>query len=187
MMENRSFDHMFGLLDRPDLPPLQVGTHPNPLSLEPGTVESFTVTDHGEPHLPVDPPHSYRSVVEQLHRDPNGENDGFVAAYFEKASGHEKVAKIHWIRIGVALGLLAGALCAAAYLLGDRWFTTALMVVVMSGVIFFTLWGFRGLIPKWGRIAAQVIPGAVAVGLLARSMRHEWWAAGLVFLVLVGA
>src|SRR5688572_16748162 len=106
MMENRSFDHLFGFLDRPGLEPLEVGTHPNPLTLDDAASESFPVKDAGDPSLPVDPPHSYKSVVTQLHRDSNGENDGFVAAYYEKASGKERIAEIRWVRIGALLTFL---------------------------------------------------------------------------------
>ena len=107
MMENRSFDHMFGFLDRPSLPRLQNGDYPNPVSLGSPDKEAYGVTDNASFALPVDPPHSHNSVMNQINPRPAPHMDGFVAAYFEKASGKERVAKIHWRGIGAVLVGLA--------------------------------------------------------------------------------
>ena len=86
MLENRSFDHMLGLLDHPspDFPRIDVEadefanpadpTRPHSARVPPAPTPSFV--------LPVEPPHSHASVMEQLDvRFGRPRMDGFVAAY----------------------------------------------------------------------------------------------------------
>jgi hypothetical protein len=192
MLENRSFDHMFGFLERPGLEPLEPGSFPNPLNLEAPGGPSYGVSSMGDYALPVDPPHSHHSVMTQLHCgsdrhcDDDPKMDGFVAAYFEKASGHEQVAEVRWWLMGLVLAVVAGGVCAGMYLLGDSWSGAAVLATASFLVPTLLLLGLRRIIERWWLLVLELLGGAIALLLLARSMRHEWWAASLVFVVLVG-
>src|ERR687886_3018866 len=89
MMENRSFDHLLGFLDHPDeqFPRLQAGAYLN----QAGSTAAAGTTPHAAHTVVLDPPHGFRSVMEQLNLDAAGRPrmDGFLAAYLRKASGHE--------------------------------------------------------------------------------------------------
>jgi hypothetical protein len=123
MLENRSFDHLLGLLsDDPGWPGARPGdaAFGNPLNPADPDSARVGVTADGGSGLGVDPPHSHASVMEQLggrrRRAGNrlrGEPamDGFVAAYARKLAGHEAgLPVVHWGRIVlVGAALVAGA------------------------------------------------------------------------------
>lgn len=114
MLENRSFDNLLGFLEHPEpaYPKLESGTHGNPLDLADGDSPVFPVTDDGEQHTVLDPPHSFGSVMEQLNVGPTGraKMNGFVAAHAQKAAGKEPIGVVHWGRIGGLLIAVLGAL-----------------------------------------------------------------------------
>ncbi len=90
MLENRSFDHLLGLLD-----------HPNPAwhTLTPGDPDhanrddpadpsspSHPITDQAKTVLPLDPDHSHQAALLQLGiRPPGPPGSGYVASYRAKA------------------------------------------------------------------------------------------------------
>ena len=116
MLENRSFDHLLGFLDHPspDFPVLRAGEHPNRLNPSDPTSPTTGVSADAGLTLALDPPHSHKSVIEQLHvgwgRGP--QMDGFVAAYARKAAGKEERPVVHWWRLA-ALAHVAAALVSA--------------------------------------------------------------------------
>lgn len=117
MLENRSFDHMLGLLDHPseDFTNVLVGEHPNPYDLTDPT-QAVTVTAGGEPRLDRDPPHGHVAAMTQLNlRGTTFQMDGFVAAYAQKIAGKEHVPKPRWGRLGILTALLAVPVAAAVH------------------------------------------------------------------------
>jgi phospholipase C len=89
MLENRSFDHMLGLLDHPDLPTVLDEPLPNPL--EPGKENGPSYTAFaldGYEALGADPKHGFPDVMRQLtaHGEPfnapyKPSNNGFAWNY----------------------------------------------------------------------------------------------------------
>ena len=117
MLENRSFDHMFGLLDHPkeEFTNIAVGEFPNPYDLTDPT-RAATVTANGEPRLERDPPHGHVAAMTQLNlRGNTFQMDGFVAAYAQKIAGKEHVPKPRWGRLGVLAVFLALPIAAAVH------------------------------------------------------------------------
>ena len=112
MLENRSFDNLLGFLDHPspDFPRLTEGAFSNPENpADPGSREIPVSSDAGY-SLPVDPPHSHKSALEQLGVTGTGRArmNGFVSAYERKASGQEERPVVHWWRLwGLALAISA--------------------------------------------------------------------------------
>lgn len=108
MLENRSFDHMLGFLDHPNVafPRLMPGQYPNRRNPADPTSPATGVSDDAAYDLDVDPPHSHKSAMEQLNlrMGRQARMDGFVAAYVRKASGKEERPVVHWWRLG-GLGL----------------------------------------------------------------------------------
>lgn len=172
MLENRSFDHLFGLLDHPrraEHPEdfVTVGQHPNPY--EPPTDRPRTEADpnpppspvavsaDGDPHLTHDPPHGHRSAMRQLARRDDGfAMDGFVAAYADKIGGREEVTTPRWLPLGALLVLLIAPLLAAA-----------VYAVARLGID-------GGWLRSWGFVAFVPVPLVLAgVGL------RLYWAPGL--------
>jgi hypothetical protein len=68
MLENRSFDNLLGFLDHPRLefPRLIEGAYSNPVDPADPTSRQVPVTPDAGYSLPVDPPHSHKSALEQL-------------------------------------------------------------------------------------------------------------------------
>ncbi|MGH2394607.1 MAG: alkaline phosphatase family protein, partial [Candidatus Limnocylindria bacterium] len=122
MLENRSFDHLLGLLDHPspDFENVRTGEHPNPYDLDDPS-QAVTVADTGEPRLETDPPHGHVSALIQLHRRVGRFGmDGFVAAYAQKLAGKEHVPRVRWWRVAAPAALLVVPLAAAAHDLARR-------------------------------------------------------------------
>ena len=126
MFENRSFDHLLGLLsDDPAYPGVRLGddAFSNPVDPTDPDGGRVRVSDDAEPGLEVDPPHSHAGAVEQLGLGGWGSRprmDGFVAAYSRKIAGNEAgLPIVHWARLHGASGAAAAA---AASVLALPWF-----------------------------------------------------------------
>jgi phospholipase C len=155
MLENRSFDHLLGLLsDEQDYPGVRLGDplFSNPLDPTDPASERIGVTDDATFGIGLDPPHSHASVLEQLgrRRRTRGHRwlgvpamDGFVAAYSRKIAGQELGRPVvHWERIlGVAAVLFAGLVMVAAL----RWSAPLLLgaAAVLAAVELLVLWAYR--------------------------------------------
>src|SRR6266496_544019 len=150
MLENRSFDHLLGLLTDDVRPGTDEFSNP----LDPTDPDSprIQVSADASYELGVDPPHSHASVMEQLgrRRRTRGHRvagvpamDGFVSAYRRKLAGDELGRPVvHWGRIAaVLLAVLAGAVLLAAL----RWAlpllvgTAAMLALVEAAVV----WAWR--------------------------------------------
>jgi hypothetical protein len=143
MFENRSFDHMLGLLsDDPAFPGVRPGDDAcsNPVDPTNPTGERVCVTDDSAFGLAVDPPHGHASVVEQLGRRGTGAPamDGFISSYSRKLAGREAgLPVVHWRRIA---GLAAAIVAVAAAVLALPWVaplvagTVALLAVVEGAI-----------------------------------------------------
>lgn len=124
MLENRSFDHLLGLLDHPksgtEFENVEVGTRPNPYDLtqpEPAA----TVADSGNPRLEHDPPHGHVSAMTQLNlQGTDFGMNGFVAAYAQKIAGTEHHPQPRWGRIALLVAVLLVPLAAALHELARR-------------------------------------------------------------------
>jgi len=172
MFENRSFDHMLGLLsDDPAYPGVRADDpdFANPVDPTDPSKGTVRVTDDGSPDLTFDPSHSHASVIEQLGLRIVGPPamHGFVASYARKISGHESgLPVIHWKRIAATLAavLVADALVlalpwAAALLAGG----TAVLLVLEGAVAF----GYmrRKALPVDSWTPAFVAPAALVAGV----------------------
>ena len=132
MFENRSFDHLLGLLsDDPDHPGVRLGDDrfSNPVDPSDPAQGRVPVTDDAVVGgLAVDPPHSHAGAVEQLglrggkarllprrRRGSEPRMDGFVSACRRKLAGREEgLPVVHWERLhGVAA---VGSVAVAAVL-----------------------------------------------------------------------
>src|SRR5690349_10799701 len=111
MLENRSFDHMLGLLDHPsdEFPRINVDSDDFSNPLDPTDVGSdrVRVSADGAAALTIEPPHSHASVMEQLDvRFGRPRMDGFVAAYRRRVLDPDRDRPVvHWFRLAV-VGLL---------------------------------------------------------------------------------
>lgn len=121
MLENRSFDHMLGLLNHPrrdDFRPFFVepGEHPNARDLANPREDDPRVTDDGTPHLPTGPPHRHVSAIKQLNRGARKFGmDGFVTAYADEIADHKSI-KVRWDVVAVVAVVVIAPLMAAAAL-----------------------------------------------------------------------
>jgi phospholipase C len=135
MLENRSFDNLLGFLDhpRPEFPRLIAGAYSNPVDPADPTSRQVPVSADAGYSLPVDPPHSHKSALEQLGVRGLGEPrmNGFVSAYERKASGHEERPIIHWWRLGGLVLVIAALLAGLTAKLGG--FVRKLWPVVFLG------------------------------------------------------
>jgi phospholipase C len=122
MMENRSFDHLLGLLE-PEIPGLE-GVAPGRYS----NVDHFGNTvsvDGGARYqglLSVDPPHEFEDVDRQIFGDPRGDAptmSGFARAY-QCAGG----APANVMRCFEPTRLPVIATLARKFLVCDRWFSS---------------------------------------------------------------
>ncbi|MCB9309403.1 MAG: hypothetical protein H6567_05015 [Lewinellaceae bacterium] len=82
MLENRSFDHLFGFLDHPKPYNGLTGTESNPISATDNTQKS--VFKSTKTYITPDPPHSHQEILQQMDLGIGGTNDGFVAAFAAK-------------------------------------------------------------------------------------------------------
>ena len=198
MFENRSFDHLLGLLsDDPAYPGVRPGDERfgNPVDpYDPGKGR-VPVTDDGTADLAFDPPHSHASVVEQtgLRRRGGPTMDGFVAAYSRKLHGDEEgLPIVHWGRIGVLVAaLVAGvaAVLALPVLIPLIAGTVALYALVMAALV----WAFRRRlalpVANWRTVLAT--PHRVAViGAGLSIALGRWTAYGwrvLILALVIGA
>jgi phospholipase C len=151
MLENRSFDHLFGFLDHPAgdaFPGLRGKQFPNPHDLTERNGTAVDVSDDAAPVLAVDPPHGHLSAKVQM----NGRRwraflmNGFVTAYAQKLAGREPIAIIHWARLNGFLVLLSPLFAAALSNLGRR---------VTDGDIV----GFLGWFVPTGLVVAGLVRG----------------------------
>lgn len=182
MFENRSFDHMLGLLsDDPAYPGVRAGDarFSNPVDPSDPSKGRVTVTDDATPDLGTDPSHSHASVMEQLGRTLTGKPtmDGFVASYARKTTGHESgLPVVRWERIVAAV---AGVVVVLALALALPW---AAPLLVAAGVLLAVLLGLVGwaymrrsilTVRKWGP-AFAVPPAAVAGATLVSAVLGRW-------------
>lgn len=127
MLENRSYDSMFGFLDHPSIPNLKPEEHPNHLDADgliddgdPGG-EPVLPSPSATPRLAFDPPHGHLSALAQMNRGPDGPRmNGFVTAYAQKLAGKEHLPIIHWTKIRILLGVLSVLYAAGMYDLARR-------------------------------------------------------------------
>jgi phospholipase C len=126
MMENRSFDHMLGLLEHPKLPKVTDEPLPNPLDPADPAGPSFTAFElDGHQSLSADPKHGYPDVMRQLTAKPppwdpadDLTNTGFAWNYHQRraASGGE-VLGCYSEQLLPVLSMLA-----KEYAVCSRWF-----------------------------------------------------------------
>ncbi|MEZ4910236.1 MAG: alkaline phosphatase family protein [Saprospiraceae bacterium] len=82
MLENRSFDHLFGFLKHPKKINGLTGNEFNPVSATDATPK--TVYKTSKTSISPDPPHSHEEVMLQMDLGIGGQNDGFVKAFSDK-------------------------------------------------------------------------------------------------------
>lgn len=197
MFENRSFDHMLGLLyDDPNYPGVRAGVDgfSNPVDPTDPSKGRVRVSDDATPDLAFDPPHSHASVIEQLHPRLTGAPtmEGFIASCARKIAGNEAgLPVVHWDRI---LGLVAGVVVTVAVLLAlpptGPLLAGALAVLALAyGAVGFLSMRRRALpVESW--TPAFVAPAAVVLVLGGTSaVLQHWlpgWARALVNVVLLG-
>jgi phospholipase C len=124
MLENRSFDHMLGLLMR-DIPDLR-GIHGGDYSNRDKNGTRFDVTDGAEyqGQFPVDPPHEFEDVAIQLYGDGDPRlavpsMEGFALSYQRGGGDPAKVMRCFRPEQLPVLTALA-----KHYLVCDNWFAS---------------------------------------------------------------
>lgn len=209
MFENRSFDHLLGLLDHPnlDVPAHRTeffrdyfvtpGSHPN-RNTSTGERPPATVTDDAAPMLERDPPHGHLSALDQM-RCVDGvlQMDGFVDAYAAKLSGRAPIPTKRWGAITVAgfgAVMLAGAAVAAvaAHVTGSarRWVPPVVAAAIVVGIT----WRMIRHVPIVSFaikvLLAAVVGVVVAFGvdgaLHSHTLSWRWFAAGSALAVAGG-
>ena len=185
MLENRSFDHMFGFLTHPRIAPLTPGSFVNHLDPDDATTAEAGVSDDGSYSLPVDPPHSHLSVMRQLHGKRSPKMDGFMAAYFEKASGKEPVPIVHWWRLEGLLIAVAISLAALVGLAPFRWVIAVALGIPIVGAGTFLALRLRRVISIRPWVMGAILALGAAVTLLAGTLGRRLLTAFVVFGSLV--
>ena len=108
MLENRSFDHLFGYLGLAGVPPPDGREYENPHDLTKPDASPVPPTASAKHLLRIDPPHSHDAAKRQMGAW-NGTAylmNGFVDAYRLKLAGKEHLPVVHWKRLtAVAVGL----------------------------------------------------------------------------------
>lgn len=205
MLENRSFDHVFGYLPIPGLTPPDPSTA-NPLDpADPTAAPAEPAAPSGRHILQCDPPHGHASAKVQMGSPsvkPGDDGacpmDGFVAAYRLKLEGKEHIPVFHWGRIRITALLLSPLL---AFGVRDLWFlvrgkgwppfliVTLLLLVLLGSLILrsATATKLAGVKP-WKSIAG-VAAGGVGGGLLIQGLWRafadaSWW---LIAWAVIGA
>ncbi|HET7486336.1 MAG TPA: alkaline phosphatase family protein [Acidimicrobiales bacterium] len=182
MFENRSFDHMLGLLsDDPRYGGVRAGDpeFSNPIDPTDPKSERVMVSDDARPDLATDPSHSHASVMVQLGRRLTGAPtmEGFILSYARKVESKELgLPVVHWERISalaavvVALLVVALALPTVAPLLA-----AALGVLaVMLGLVTFA-WMRRQALRTAPWHLLFLIPPVVVVALSGLSALLGHW------------
>lgn len=82
MLENRSFDHLFGFLKHSKKFNGLTGQEYNPKTKLDNT--KIYVNKSDKPYIEPDPPHSHAEVMQQIDLGLGSKNDGFVHAFLEK-------------------------------------------------------------------------------------------------------
>lgn len=82
MLENRSFDHLFGFLNHTKKFNGLTGQEYNPKTKTDPT--KIFVNKSDKPYIDPDPPHSHAEIMQQVDLGIGGKNDGFVHVFLEK-------------------------------------------------------------------------------------------------------
>lgn len=173
MLENRSFDHLFGFISHPNLTPLSPGSHPNRLIPADASSPGYGVSDDAGYALPVDPPHSHLGVMKQFRGRPP-KMDGFVAAYAEKAVGKELLPIIHWWLIEALILVFIAALTAISQWLDPTWAGAVWIGVVLAVLGTSAVLPLRNVLDRWWRIEGLVAAVAFLLALLSRPLGSSW-------------
>jgi hypothetical protein len=198
MFENRSFDHLLGLLsDDPAYPGVRPGDDRfgNPFDPNDSTKGRVLVTDDATAALAFDPPHTHASVVEQmgLRRRGGPTMDGFVAAYSRKLHGDEEgLPIVHWGRIAVLVAVMVAGAAAIFAVPGDqpRWSLLAglALIAVAEAAV---LWAYRRrrTLPVDDWRPAFLLPpfigaGAMAVGVVLEMFIAYGWRVAIIAALL---
>jgi phospholipase C len=182
LLENRSFDHLFGFLDHPkaggEFHQLRPGKCPNPLDTTRRGSPKAGVNANGRHVLQRDPPHSHVAAKQQLNGRGGWKRfrmNGFVSAYGLKLAGREHLPYLHWVRIYLVVALISLAVVLAALdvlVLTDAW--AAFLVIFLLAVLFLGFFAYRidKLLkprspPVWQLVAGPVLLAYVfAAGLV---------------------
>ncbi len=127
MLENRSFDHLFGFLDHPKKFNGLTGNESNPkYKTDPTPVSVYKgANTYNDP----DPGHSHLEIMTQIDLGVGGKNDGFYSSYAEKItdkggkSDPREVLGIFDTATPGKPGYIIAQL-AKAYTLCDNWFSS---------------------------------------------------------------
>ncbi len=174
MLENRSYDHMLGLVfDDPAFEGVRRGdtVFSNSYVSSNGALRRVSVTGDGSPTLTVDPPHSHRGARVQLGLDraASPDNSGFLRAYAERVMTGDEIDKpeLFWGRIVVAVLVAVAAVVAVAAL------PLVLLVIAAALIVF----GFNLAVGEVRSYIGAVVPfrrwlrvsvlGSVAIAVLA--------------------
>jgi phospholipase C len=197
MLENRSFDHMLGLLDHPspDFPRIRVDSDEFANPVDPTKMRSaeVRVTADAAYALPAEPPHSHESVMEQLDvRFGRPRMDGFVAAYRRRVLDPDRDRPvIHWFRVA-AVGTLAVLVGAAvlAFCASRSFVLTWLGLWLLLALGAAALHRKRSVLPLGlGDLLAVALAVTFGLAALAAAVAEQWsgwWAFGALLAVLVG-
>lgn len=182
MLENRSFDHVFGYVPGLGLEPLD-DRWANPLDpADPDAAPKEPPSPTARHILAVDPPHSHAGAKQQMgtpRLGPGGQEgdcpmDGFVSSYRLKLEGKEHLPVFHWRRIRAA-ALLASPLGAMAvrnalFLLSGRGWARFLRLAgpgtgVLAGIVLpkRTVRRLAGI--SQGKSILGAVAGGAAAGL----------------------
>ena len=202
MFENRSFDHLLGLLsDDPGYPGVRLhdDRFSNPVDpADPSKGRVRATDDATFETLEVDPPHSHAGTVEQLGLDGSRppRMDGFVAAYRRKLAGNEAgLPLVHWRRmhgVGAAVSLVAGAVLALPWCTPLAAGGLALVALAESAVA----WVHRRRrtlpVDSWAPVFVAPAVAVAAGGLVSAALgrwvgyRARWAALSLTLAGLIG-
>lgn len=184
MLENRSYDHLFGFLGHPEIKDLEPNQYANPLDVS-GTLttektakrEQVGVSPTAHPRLEYDPPHGHLAAKTQLNANWRGQfqMNGFVTAYAQKLAGKVDVPVVHWSRLLLLAVPVALVLGGAGHDLSRRitgggwssWGRFALLVAATSGAVHVLAAALKvPAIPGLSRmrIAVGILIAAVVLG-----------------------
>jgi phospholipase C len=162
MMENRSFDHMFGarsLVEGLQIDGLAAGMS-NP-DFEGQPIAPFVVEDH----CPPDPPHSWSASREAL---AGGDNSGFVQACYDKYGDPDIARNVMSYQLREHLPVSAAL--ADGYCVCERWFSSIAAPTWPNRMYFHGAQsqgmttndlpdgGFYDMLAIWDRLDAAAIP-----------------------------
>jgi phospholipase C len=140
VLENRSFDHLFGYLDhpssefdgltgRPDL-----GNHLDPRRSSSPWYRPEPTTEY---FLPVDPDHEHRAVLGQIEQVGGVRNAGFAHSYMHKVLETETQANRRRLLRAWSLRLIIAAVAAVVVLAALQlwWWTIVPAIVALGGLV----------------------------------------------------